>query len=251
MNRSTLDHSEVRDQLTDYALDDIDEGMARAIRAHLDSCPECRTIHDRLADGLASIGTLVPQVEMPAGHRDRFLAKLQETPAEAAPVPIQRRLPDRWLRYGVAAAVALLLVASGLGIWLGRSGSDGDRMLDPRAAEILASGPAAIPLVADAATEAYGTLFVAPEGTEALLVVDDLPATERDAVYQIWLVRDGVRTSGGVFTVDEHNAAVIVSAPEPIAAFQSMGITIEPGPGGSAGPTGPRVVSCSLEGLPS
>ncbi|HMM41407.1 MAG TPA: anti-sigma factor [Thermomicrobiales bacterium] len=252
MNQPTIDHSEVRDHLTDYVLDDIDEGMARAIRAHLDSCPECRAIHDQLADGLASLGTLVLPAEMPAGHRDRFLARLEATPTEPAPVPIGARRSGGWLRYGAAAAIAVLLAASALAFYLSRSDGEGGRMLDPRAVEILASAPAAIPLVADAATEAYGTLFVAPDATEALLVVDDLPASEPDTVYQVWLVRDGERTSGGTFTVNGgHDAAMIVSAPQPIAAFQALGITIEPAPDGSPGPTGPRVVSCSLEELPT
>ena len=152
----------------------------------------------------------------------------------------------------VGCGVAVLLAASALAFYLSRSDGEGGRMLDPRAVEILASAPAAIPLVADAATEAYGTLFVAPDATEALLVVDDLPASEPDTVYQVWLVRDGERTSGGTFTVNGgHDAAMIVSAPQPIAAFQALGITIEPAPDGSPGPTGPRVVSCSLEELPT
>lgn len=250
MNRPTLDHSDVIDHLPDYVLHDIGEGMARAIRKHLEECPECRAVHDRLANGMASLGTLVPPEEMPVGHRDRFLARLQESAGPPEPVTLARTSPG-WLRYGIAAAIAVLVTATALALVLSRSGDNDGQLLDPRAAEILASAPAAIPLVADAAADAYGTLFVAPDGTEALLVVDDLPPSERDTVYQIWLVRDGVRTNGGVFVVDEHDAAVLIRAPEPLATYQSMGITIEPGPDGSPGPTGPRVVSCSLEGLAS
>lgn len=247
MNQSMLDHGDVQERLPDFLLDEMSDDERRAIDAHLSICPECRALHDRLADGLASLGTLAPQVEMPPGHRQRFLDRLGEASSTPEPVTIADRHPA-WRRYAIAATIVALIGAVALAIALGRSG-DEERILDPRAAHILAESPAAIPLIADEATDAYGTLFVAPDATEALLVVDDLPRSERDTVYQVWLIRDGIRTSGGVFTVEGYNAATIVSAPEPLSSYQSMGITVEPGPDGSPEPTGPRVVSCSLEGL--
>lgn len=70
-----------------------------------------------------------------------------------------------------------------------------------------------------------------------------LPA---DKVYQLWLIRDGQRTSGGTFTVDANGRGQVpIHPPLPIREYQSMGVTVEP-TGGSPGPTGARVLRGSL-----
>ena len=60
--------------------------------------------------------------------------------------------------------------------------------------------------------------------------------------YQLWLIRDGERTSGGVFSVSQSGyTAMQVYSREPLASFDAFGITIEPY-GGSPGPTGDKVL---------
>ncbi len=80
----------------------------------------------------------------------------------------------------------------------------------------------------------------------AILTADQFPDLEPGRAYQLWLIRDGQRTSGGLFTVDSDGSATyIFSPPEPLESFQSMGITPEPA-GGSSGPTAPPVVRGEL-----
>ncbi|MFQ5657668.1 MAG: anti-sigma factor [Candidatus Methylomirabilales bacterium] len=57
--------------------------------------------------------------------------------------------------------------------------------------------------------------------------------------YQLWLIRDGVRDTGGLFSVDDAGRAVlIVRPPQPLETYEAVGATVEPA-GRSAGPTSP------------
>ncbi len=76
----------------------------------------------------------------------------------------------------------------------------------------------------------------------AIIYVRDFPTLPPDMVYQLWLNKDGVRTSGGLFTVDEQGMGIMVFPIErAIDAYDRMGITPEPA-GGSPGPTAPAIV---------
>ena len=51
-------------------------------------------------------------------------------------------------------------------------------------------------------TSARGMMMVSQAGTQALLLVVDLPPLPTDRVYQVWLIKNGQRYSAGWFTVD-------------------------------------------------
>jgi anti-sigma-K factor RskA len=98
----------------------------------------------------------------------------------------------------------------------------------------------------DAAPQATGTLVLSVDGEHGTLVVDGLPPLDEAHQYQLWLIKDGHRTSGGLLSVNsEGYGALWVSAPEPLASYPSFGITLEPA-GGSPGPTGAKVLGGSL-----
>ncbi len=89
-------------------------------------------------------------------------------------------------------------------------------------------------------------MVISRDGEHGSLVVDGLPLLDESQQYQLWLIRDGVRTSGGVFSVyDEGYGLLKIDAPDPLISYQAAGITIEPA-GGSPGPTGERVLGGDL-----
>jgi len=90
--------------------------------------------------------------------------------------------------------------------------------------------------------QASGLIVISRDGRHGTLVVDDLPALDETREYQLWLIRDGQRISGGVFSVSTDGYAnQWIGAPEPLTAYSSFGVTIEP-TGGSPGPTGEKVL---------
>jgi anti-sigma-K factor RskA len=98
----------------------------------------------------------------------------------------------------------------------------------------------------DAAPQAPGVIYINTDGQKGILVVDKLPQLNPDQQYQLWLIRDGQRISGGVFSVDSDGyRGIQIDSPQPVLDFGAFGITIEPA-GGSPGPTGERVLGYNL-----
>ena len=145
-----------------------------------------------------------------------------------------------------AAAVVALLVSN---LYWGSVVTQSGREISAQATVValLVQGHT-VTLQADRlAPDAIGFFRFDPSGSVAILEVSDLPQPPQGMVYQLWLIREGLRDSGGLFTVDEQGHGVcIVKATRPLAEYQAIGITVEP-EGGSPGPTSPRVISGRLE----
>jgi hypothetical protein len=79
-----------------------------------------------------------------------------------------------------------------------------------------------------------------------LIYARNMPPLNADKVYQLWLLKDDVRVSGGTFTVSPDGVgSMIFTAPDPISEFNAAGITEEP-MGGSDEPTSAPVCSGQL-----
>ena len=93
---------------------------------------------------------------------------------------------------------------------------------------------------------ATGLLIISRDGEHGALVVDGLPDLSEAQEYQLWLIRDGQRTSGGTFFLNKTGYGILwVRSPEPLDSFSGFGITIEP-EGGSPDPTGDKVLGGGL-----
>jgi anti-sigma-K factor RskA len=92
---------------------------------------------------------------------------------------------------------------------------------------------------------AKGMLMLPPQGQQPVLVAFGLPRLPAAKAYQLWLIRDGTRYSGGLFNVDKEGYGLLqVASPIALKEIQQGGITIEPA-GGSPGPTGLKVLGGS------
>jgi hypothetical protein len=108
-------------------------------------------------------------------------------------------------------------------------------------------GMRAVPLSPpDIASGATGFVLISANGDDGALVVDGLPSLGESQQYQLWLIRNGQRTSGAVFSTDEKSyAGTRIRAPRSLLEYSAVGITIEPA-GGSAYPTGTQVLGGPL-----
>jgi len=145
------------------------------------------------------------------------------------------RLAPAWAL--ASLVVILFLGASNVLLW--------QQMRDLRASQ-----PAPLKVVtltgSQVAPTASGLIVISRDGRYGTLVVDELPALDEARQYQLWLIQDGQRTSGAVFSVSPDGyGSVWVSSPQPLIDYSSFGITIEP-KGGSPGPTGDKVLGGDL-----
>jgi anti-sigma-K factor RskA len=94
----------------------------------------------------------------------------------------------------------------------------------------------------EVAPNATGIIYISADGRNGTVIVDQLPQLAPEQQYQLWLIQDGERASGAIFSVDNngYRGLQIVST-QPLQDFTAFGITIEPA-GGSPGPTGDRVL---------
>lgn len=222
-----------------YSLGCLDETETIQVAEHLATCPECRAelaayqaVTDRLVLGAREA---VP----PARLKQNIMAGLQTPQTQPAVQSRQgwwqrlagswRGAPAAWI--AASLVLALLLAISNLWWW--------QRADEP-------TGLQTIALVGtEVAPDAVGTLVVSADGDHGTLVVDGLPVLDESQQYQLWLIRDGQRTSGGVFSVSEEGyGALWVSSPEPLSSYGAFGVTAEPA-GGSPGPTGDKVLGNS------
>lgn len=106
---------------------------------------------------------------------------------------------------------------------------------------ILATYPTtSFEVAADGGAHAY--VEWCPQTYTVLVEAGDFPLLSPDMTYQLWLIRDGQRTSGGLFTVNPWgNGTLVMQLDEPLDNYDAIGITPEPA-GGSSGPTAPPVV---------
>lgn len=227
---------DVQEQAAAYSLGALTPEEAEAFEARLDApavaaeVAACRAAVEAMA--------VAPALRTPPpALRDRIL-----TATEAArPSPAPRIL--RWPRLAPwLAAAAMLLVAMGLGA----------RVAQQQAAineyQAFLAMPNTVRMEAsDAAPDAHGQFYLAPNSRHAMLTASDLPALPDDKVYQLWLVdKNGVRENGGLFRVDEGGyATMIVRASRPLGEYARIGVTTEP-KGGSPGPTSGRIIGADL-----
>jgi anti-sigma-K factor RskA len=249
---STCD--EIDDLAPAYVLGNLGAAECGALERHVSACPTC---NDRVAEERSvafALAIAAPQRQPPARLQRRLMAAVR---ADAAPrrESLWRRLFPAPLPTAVgAAATAALAFAVSLGWGLGLQ----SRMQSapPPAPVAAVSSPEYEWTIAraqmhrltgsESAPEARGWIYVDPAVDQALLVAYKLPPLQPGLAYQLWLIHDGQRLSGGLFAVDDEGYGWLkVKSPKAIGVFDRVGVTVEPVQG-SDGPTGARVLGGQL-----
>ena len=238
------DQTHITDLLPAFAIGSLDADETRRVEEHLLSCwlcrDESRAFH-LVADELSLAAPLaIPSPDL----RDRLIQrvhtarpKIQEQLPVAKPTrPWLERLLPAW---GMASLLLILaLAASSLVLW---------QRVNQLEFLTATGGMRAVPLSPpDVASDATGFVLISANGDDGALVVDGLPPLGESQQYQLWLIRDGKRTSGAVFSTDEKSyAGTRIRAPGSLLEYSAVGITIEPA-GGSEYPTGTQVLGGPL-----
>lgn len=230
----------VLDLLPAYALGSLDEEEARLVREHLPGCHVCRQELDsfqRVADGLS---LAVPEAMPSAALRHRLTERIHSLDPERRQKSTGWRFPRRLAPLGLVAGLVLivLLGISNVVLWQRINSME------------MVRGPLGMRAIAlqntDAASKASGFVVISADGADGVLVVDELPQLDEEHEYQAWLVRDGVDTNAGVFSVDESGyRGMRLNAPESLLLYSNVYVTVEP-TGGSGAPTGTHVLNGSL-----
>lgn len=243
----------LRDLLGAYALGAVDEREAAEMRAFLKQDADAAGELAELMAAASVLPALAEPMTPPAGLRDRIAAIAQaDAPVRPTPVaPLTPRLPAPssgepspslvrpepafWQRAAVwaTAAAALLVISLGMLYWNMQLRS-----------EIDATPPVETMALAttDMAPDASGEVHYMPDQGVLMLDVKDLPALPQGYVYEVWLIGDGNPVPAGVFAHATAQHAVVADR----SLFNTLAITMEPGPMGTTAPTGDIYASASL-----
>jgi anti-sigma-K factor RskA len=227
------DHDQIRDNIPAYSLGILDEEQVEAISAHIASCPSCQAELHAMQETIGQLGYAASDVQPRAEMKEELLSKIQ------AHEPSQKVEKIPWWQLMFGQRPAFALVSVGLILVLAVS----NVLLWTQVRSLQNSSFGLISLTSSGAMpEAKGMLIVSADGRYGTLVASNLDPLDETQQYQLWLIRNGERTSGGVFSVSENGyTAMQVYSREPLASFDAFGITIEPY-GGSPGPTGEKVL---------
>lgn len=236
------EHESVQSLIPAYAIGAADPEEAAQVEAHLVHCAACRALVAEYRQLAEDMLYAIPPVAAPPRIEEALRREISVGRGKAARAGARAAFPfPRLARYAALAAVLILLLLNGTLLY--RTGRLEQKVrTQATALAVLAEAPPVV-LRGDApAPQAKGVVYLRPDANIALLHVRNLPPVPEDKAYQIWLIHDGQRDSGGLFRVDEKGEAVVlITAPRPLQAYQAIGITVEPATG-SPGPTSPRVI---------
>jgi anti-sigma-K factor RskA len=234
-----MEHNQVFEIIPAYALGALDPDERVHVEAHLRLCAVCRSELRAYQDvvGRLLIAS-VPQHEPPAALKQRIMRQaVPPSKSAAARTPSVwgtlsaklYRLAPAWSLVSLVLVIALSLSTISLYRQVQRLEASERFYVIPLAGT-------------DLSPIASGVIVIDPDGVEGTLVVDQLPLLDETRQYQLWLIRDGMRTSGGVFSVYRSGyASFHVKSEEPLSSYDAFGVTIEPF-GGSPAPTGAKVL---------
>jgi anti-sigma-K factor RskA len=254
-----------------YAMGALPADEMKPIEAHLLGCARCKEEVRQNTLALAAYAQTTPEIAPPAGARDRFLARLAETPQTASPqakpsavAPPEQKtsfwksiFAGRWSPL-LAGALAVALLAVGFDD-LHKSAEMGPLMYHARKGamdsaqlalliELLSSpqekrvalhpGPVTAP-------PPEGRVVYSARTGKLLLTASNLHPLAAGKTYELWILQPGGKSPlpAGTFEPDNSGNATLILANEPAGlAVAGFGVTIE-NSGGSATPTLPIVLS--------
>jgi anti-sigma-K factor RskA len=236
-----------------YALGSLETQEAESARRHLAGCVLCQaelSAYDGVVDVLA---LAAPDFEPSPALKGRLMERISPAPAgegQRTEVITAKQSGPSWWQQMIGALqslangplwrpVALLfviaLVVGNVFQWQQANQADPNEW---RRIRLIGS---------EVAPEATGIIYISSDGRNGTVIVDQLPALASEQQYQLWLIKDGQRASGAVFSVDgDGYRGLQIESSQPLQDYTAFGITIEPA-GGSPGPTGERVLGYNPE----
>ena len=272
-----MECNEAEELLGPYVLGALESRERDRLDSHLETCDLCSLRLQEEDEAAVRLAYAVPQRQVPAGVKQRLLSRIDADVARPVLSTLGASLETLWASFKgtlaphSAKAVVSFMVAGLIfgGIWfngrLNEISSDNLELggeiesVAEREAEVrqmvtnqrYVSSMTAAPGVSvnvlrgtDRTGNAWGMLAccaVSDSGSIALLGTFNLPPLPPGQVYQVWLVKNGQRYSGGQFEVDSTGYGQTVIVPQailpefdpiniyvPFTEFDAIGISVEP-----------------------
>lgn len=246
------EHEQLEESVASWVLGAAEAGEAEMLRAHIQTCPSCREMANRLGRAVNALPFGVDAVAPPARLRERILSAAAAS-LQLAPAPIQSRsnvrLPaaykkrldlrafERIPMYAAAAAVMLALV---IGVVAGDLA--GHRPPAPAPSQVARFTLAGH----DGLAGATASVIDLKSDGVALVDFNGLPALAPGKVYELWLITSNSRADPAAVFVPDGNGTKVVVVNRTLEGYVTMAVTTEQGPDGSKIPSQQPQMSGSL-----
>ena len=239
-------HDSIQELIPAYALGALDPQEAELFASHLAQCEPCREEIASYQDLVGVLALAVPERSAPPELKGRILsAALPAQKSAHGSKPIIPEKPERARRSWSSLFQSVRPAWGVLSLLLIGILAISNLRLNQRIASLEQSQPEFQTVNLSGTTsaaQAVGMLVISPDGQSGSLVVDRMPALADNQDYQLWLIKDGERTSGGVFHSYSNGYGVLwIHSDEPLINYTEVGITVEPS-GGSPVPTGEKII---------
>jgi hypothetical protein len=239
---------------------------AAAVRLHLSECGDCRDHLAEVSGDLALVAMGVDQHPVPAGARQRFMARVAasalKAPTEKSGRVVsisQRKTGHRnsaWIAWMAVAALLILSAVLGIRIYFLNQQLEIDASLirartleNRRAREVLdvLTAPTAQHVLLTAGktppAPSARAVYLASRGALVLQASNMQPLPE-NKTYELWVIpAAGAPIPAGLFRPDASGTASVVLPSIPLGVpAKAFGITIEDAAGSST-PTAPIILS--------
>nr|AIA10687.1 anti-sigma-K factor rskA [uncultured bacterium] len=242
--------------LIEYLTGEGTDMQRKRFEKHMATCSSCQEeailwhqVWDRLADD-------TEMLDLPADLKDEVMgplfAKENQSPISSPRLPINKST-FRFAKWGIGIAILLSVFLSG---WLLRGWQV--QWQETAANEVSGQTPASIETLFhlsairsngkfDDSPRAYGVACLVRSSDKEQLVVYVFgsPQTKNGEAYQVWLLKDGQRTSAGTFTVGSSGIGIMtLPLSKGIPEMDAIGVTLEPD-SRSESPRGPKMFGSS------
>lgn len=245
-------HDAMLDDVAVYALGALAPDQAQSVRAHLETCAECREEYRQLAPAVGALGVSAeacPDAASAAGSvappspllKKRIMKQIRPNVAEMRAVR-----PIVWPAYAVAAAALLVALATGIiNISLSsalRQTQSELSQIDAHNAETTRELAYQRTAIADLVSNDSQHFAVTDgeiirHGSRLYIAMNALPAAPKGKVYQAWTLRAGAsKMVPSVTFVPNRNGVAFVPVPVNASSLAAVAISVEPD-GGSKQPT--------------
>jgi anti-sigma-K factor RskA len=236
-----------------YALDALTDIERAGFARHMAECAACATEVAELTETAARMGAATA-LTPPPGLRAAVLAEISRTRQVRDTRPARTARSDavaRWRGRSLIAAAAAIVALAGLGtVWTVEehrlsTARDQTAAVQAEQNRIDAILTARDVTMHSSRTPTGGqvTVAVSPSQNDGVVLMANMPAPPAGKTYQLWLIHNGTPTSAGVMAAGARAGTAVLP---PLDGADSLGVTVEPAPGGSATPTLPVVVGVPL-----
>lgn len=257
-----MEHRDAYELIEGFVFGTLSEEETAQVEIHLDSgCAECLARMREVGEVSVNLATALPPSEVPSALKEKTLARAFTGQRTSEPPSAEQHPAGSILKLvafsGIAASLALLFWGLSLKDELQTANNELQNVQQSvvRLQQDSAVYADAVELLGRPCTRlldmkgiepnpnAFANVMVHPEVDYAVAYVYRMPQPPEDMEYQLWVTREGVTRSVGVFSVNSSGEAVLkLESMENAVTIDSFLVTVEPR-GGVQSPSGMSYLS--------